>query len=117
MEREPVGPKALGFILWVVSFGLGIVALLAAHEAIRIVSSFLVPLQPGETVAFAGQVRFVSILSLFGLGVVWIVWYITIAELYTRGKSTAIVLRRFGITTAIQAAIVAMYLLVSWILL
>jgi hypothetical protein len=117
MEREAIGPKVLGFVLWVVSFALGIVALLAAHETIRIVASFVVPMQAGETVAFAGQIRFVSILSLFGLGVIWLVWHIAIAELYTRTPYMTVLARRFGITTAVQAGIVGVYLLVSWILL
>ncbi len=117
MDKEPLWPKIFGFFLWVVSFALGIVALLAAHETIRIISSFLLPMEPGKTVAFAGQVMFISILSLFGLGVIWIAWHIAMAELYTRARSTAILARRFGITTLIQAAIVAVYLLLSWILL
>ncbi len=117
MEKEPLWPKIRGFVLWIISFTLGVIALLAAHETIRLLATLLLPMDPGETVAWGGQIMFISILSLIILGVVWLVWLIALVDRYTKAKSATVLARRFGITTLIQAAILGTYGLANWILL
>jgi hypothetical protein len=117
MEREPNWPKIRGFLLWIISFAVGVMALFAAHETIRIVATLVLPVEPGETVAWGGQIMFISIFSLIALGVVWLVWYIALIERYTKARSAVVLARQFGITTLIQAAIFGAYGLANWILL
>ncbi len=117
MEREPFWPNVRGFVLWLVSFAIGLMALFAAHETIRILATYVLPMETGETVAWGGQLMLISILSLIILGVGWLIWYIALIERYTKAKSLTVLARRFAITTLIQAAIFGAYGLTTWILL
>ena len=109
MQREPLWPKIRGYVLWLISGAIGLMALFAAYETVRVLTPALLPLDPMHTTEYLGQIRVIQNLSLFVLGIIWVAWYIALIERYPRSKSGGELLRRFAITTIIQAAIFALY--------
>ncbi len=113
MQREPLWPKARGYVLWFVSTAIGLFALFAAYETVRIVSPVLVPLDPMHKTEYLGQIRLISNLSLFVLGLIWVIWHVLLIERYPRAKTAKALAKYFGITTLIQAVILASYFIVA----
>jgi hypothetical protein len=107
--KEPLWLKVRGYVLWIVSFAIGVLALFAAWETVRIITPVVVPLDPMHTTEYLGQTRLISIISFFALGITWLVWYILLIERYTKAKSAGILAKQFGITTLIQAIIFGLY--------
>jgi hypothetical protein len=116
VEKEPLWPKVMGYILWTVSALIGLGSLFAAIDLVDKLAVKLVVCDPLHMVECSGQMRVLMLIAYAVLGIIWLVWYIIIAETYTRAKTAELVAKRFATTTGIQAAIVAVWLIVTRII-
>ncbi len=118
MQKEPIWPKIRAYVLWFVSAAIGLFAFFAAYETVHVlVPMFVVPWDPMHTTEYQGQSWVIQIITLFGLGIIWVAWYIALIEMYPKAKNVQVLMRRFGITTAIQAAILVLYYVAHQLLL
>jgi hypothetical protein len=47
------------------------------------------------------------------LGITWLIWYILLAERYPKSRSAEQLARSFAVTTAIQVAIIAVWVIID----
>ncbi len=109
----------MGYILWAVSATLGVGVLFAAIELVEQVAwALIVPgCDPLKIVECQGTLRSVMMVAYMMLGIIWLVWYILLVEGYTKSKTSEMLAKRFAITTAIQSAIVVVWLIVTKLIL
>jgi hypothetical protein len=118
VDKEPLGPKILGYFLWAISALIGIGALFAAIGLVdTVVPRLFVNCDPMQKVACSGQSRTLMMFGYFALGIIWLVWSMILVERYTHSQTPEVVAKRFAITTGIQLAIVAVWLIVTKVLL
>ncbi|MGI6367636.1 MAG: hypothetical protein ACOX2L_04625 [Anaerolineae bacterium] len=108
-------PKVLGYLLWVLSALIGLGALFAAIDTVERVSAALIqpgcdPLRPVEC---SGAIRTVWLMAYAALGIIWVIWYIVLAERYPSSKTLEVLARRFALSTAIQVAIILLWVVIA----
>ncbi len=113
--KDSLWPTVMGYFLWVISALIGLVALFAAIDLVERLAIALI--QPGcdplKSVECAGAIRSVMLIAYAVLGIVWIVWYILLAERYPSSKTAELLAKRFAVSTAIQVALIAIWLIVA----
>ena len=115
VTKDSLWPKVMGYFLWVVSALIGLGTLFAAIDLVERLAIALIqpgcdPLRPVEC---AGSIRSVMLIAYAVLGIVWLVWYILMAERYPTSKTAELLAKRFAVSTAIQVAIIAIWLIVD----
>ncbi|NLT74231.1 MAG: hypothetical protein GXX94_08595 [Chloroflexi bacterium] len=117
-DRAPLWPKILGYVLWAISAIIGVGALFAAIGLVEAaVPRLFLNCDPMKTVECSGQARALMILGYSIIGIAWLIWYIVMAERYTRAKSPETVAKRFAVNTGIQAAIIIVWYVLTELIL
>jgi len=107
---EQLRAQVLATVLWLFLAALGLIVVLQVHEAVRVTSVIVIPIDPMQTVASQGKITLVSRVMLIILAATWLVGVILLLNYFFRivKKSVGYLAIRFLVIAALELALVGM---------
>lgn len=109
--------QAIATLLWLVPAVLGMIAMLQAYEATRVVAISVIPVDPMQTTAAGFQAMFVARVALIILAIGWLSGAILLLEKYHDAAAERRRLARmFLITTVVELAVIGLASAIIYVL-